>query len=141
MPRTCKPVGVPRVPHSTDDLADAELELQRAWLHADVIALEALLDDEVEFFEPGGLGPRGKDEEIEGYRSGRVRTTGFEVERQRVRVMEELGITDVVASVVVRRDGDVAERRLRFTRSWRLGDGWVLVSSHASVVRVTRPPG
>ena len=89
----------------------------------------------------GGIGPRGKDEEIEGYRSGRVRTTGFEVERQRVRVMEELGITDVVASVVVRRDGDVVERRLRFTRSWRLGAGWVLVSSHASVVRVARPPG
>ncbi|MDQ8046292.1 MAG: nuclear transport factor 2 family protein [Solirubrobacteraceae bacterium] len=132
---------MPRVPHSTDDLADAELELQRAWLHADVIALEALLDDEVEFFEPGGVDPRGKDEEIEGHRSGRVRTVAFVVERQRVRVIEELGVTDVVAAVAVREHGEVVERRLRFVRSWRLADGWVLVGSHASVARAAPRPG
>lgn len=132
---------MPRVPHSTDDLADAELELQRAWLHADVIALEALLDDEVELVGPGGEATRSKDEEVEGYRSGRVRTTGFEVERQRVRVMEELGVTDVVATVTGRRGDEPFEGRLRFVRTWRLADGWVLVSSHASLVRVARGPG
>lgn len=126
---------MPRVPHSNDDLDEAERELQRAWLHADVIALEALLDDEIEFVGPGADVAVTKDDEIEGYRSGRARMTAFEVERQRVRVIDELGVTDVVARVAGRRGGAPHEQRLRFVRTWRLADGWVLVSSHASVVR------
>ncbi len=124
---------MPRVPHSTDDLEAAELELQRAVLAADVIALEALLDDEVEFVGPDGT-VLTKSQDIEAYRSGRLRVTEFAVERQRVRVIEELGTTDVVATVAGTHEGAPFRTRLRYQRTWRLSDAWTVVSAHASPV-------
>lgn len=124
---------MPRVPHSTDDLEAAELELQRAVVAADVVALDALLDDEVEFVGPDGS-VVSKADDIEAYRSGRLRITEFAVERQRVRVIEELGTTDVVATVTGTHEGAPFRTRLRYQRTWRLSDAWTVVSAHASPV-------
>lgn len=128
---------MPRMPHSTDDLADAEDELRRALLAADVIALDALLDDEIELVDEAGVSST-KHEEIEAFRSGRVRLAELAVERQRVRVLGELGTTDVVASVAGTRGGAPFQARLRFQRTWRLSDAWAVVASHASHVRRAR---
>lgn len=125
---------MPRMPHSTDDLAAAEDELQRALLAADVVALDALLDDEVELVDEVGVGST-KDAEMEGLRSGRVRWREIAVERQRVRVLGELGTTDVVASVAGTRGGAPFQARLRFQRTWRLADAWTVVAAHASPVK------
>lgn len=130
---------MPRVPHSTDDLEAAELELQRAFLHADAGSLEALLDDEAEFSWLDGT-LLAKDAFIETYRSGRMRLSRFEVERSRVRVLEELGLTDVIATIAGHDAGEPFELRLRFQRTWKLADDWTVVSAHASVVRPGRLP-
>lgn len=128
---------MPRVPHSTDDLEAAELEFQRAVLHADAFALEAILDDEAEFVWPDGT-VLGKEALVETYRSGQMRLSQFEVERSRVRVMEELGLTDVVATIAGHDAGEPFQMRLRFQRTWKLADGWTVVSGHASLVKRAR---
>lgn len=125
---------MPRVPHSTDDLEEAEVLLQRAMLHADADALELLLDDEIVITGADGL-PRDKDAEIESYRSGARRVFGFEVERFRVRVIEELGLTFVTATLTGEVAGEPFAVRERHTRTWRLGDEWILVASHATPVK------
>ncbi len=124
---------MPRVPHSTDDLEAAELELQRAMVASDVVALDALLDDELEFVGPDGA-VLTKAQDIEAHRSGRLRITELLVERQRVRVLEELGTTDVIATVAGTHEGAPFRTRLRYQRTWRLGDAWTVVSAHASPV-------
>lgn len=125
---------MPRVPHSTDDLEAAELELQRAMMASDVIALDALLDDEVEFIGPDGAA-LSKAQDLEAHRSGRLRIHEFDVERQRVRVIDELGTTDLVATVAGTHEGAPFRTRLRYQRTWRLGDSWTVVSAHATVVK------
>lgn len=112
----------------------AEDELRRAQLAADVIAMEALLDDEVELVDETGV-TSTKGEEIEAFRSGRVRLREFAVERQRVRVLGELGTTDVVAQVAGTRGGAPFRARLRFQRTWRLSDDWSVVAAHVSLVK------
>lgn len=119
------------MPHSTDDLAAAEDELRRAQLAADVVAMEALLDDEVELLDEDGVSST-KDEEIDHFRTGRVRVHEFIVERQRVRVLGELGTTDVVADVAGTRGGAPFRARLRFQRTWRLSSDWSVVAAHVS---------
>lgn len=128
---------MPRVPHSTDDLEAAELELQRAMLHADVVALEALLDDEAQFVGPGEA-LFVKDDILDAYRSGRLRVRAFEVERSRVRVIDELGLTDVLATASGTHEGAPFQTRLRYQRTWRLADAWAVVSAHAAPVKATR---
>jgi hypothetical protein len=123
-----------RVPNSTDDLAEAELALQRAILHSDGDALELLLDDEAELTGPDGS-RWTKDEDIEQYRTGALRITGFEVERSRVRVMEELGLSFLTAAVEGAQNGARFAARMRITRTWRLGEEWTLRASHASIGR------
>lgn len=125
---------MPRVPHSTDDLADAELAYQRALLHADVDALALLLDDEVQVSSPGGE-PNGKDAALEELRSGRLRIRALEVERSRVRVLEELGLSFITVTVRGTHAGVPFSSRERHTRTWRLAEDWVLVASHATMVR------
>jgi hypothetical protein len=130
---------MPRVPHSTDDLVEAEEALQRAMLYGDADALEAFLDDEIVLV--GATGQSSfKPDEVDAYRSGRRRLHRFEVERSRVRVLEELGLTFTTALVEGTVDGVPFSRRERHTRTWRLGDEWTVVASHASVVKPpTRP--
>lgn len=125
------------MPHSTDDLAAAEDELRRAQLAADVVAMEALLDDEIELFDEDGISST-KDEEIEGFRTGRVRFHAFAVERERVRVLGELGTTDMVAEVTGTRGGAPFRARLRVQRTWRLTHDWSVVATHVSRVRRER---
>lgn len=128
---------MPRVPHSTDDLEAAELELQRAFVASDVIALDALLDDELESVGPDGA-VLTKAQDIEAHRSGRLRISEFEVERQRIRVIDELGTTDVVATVAGTHEGAPFRTRLRYQRTWRLSDAWMVVSAHASPIKQRR---
>ena len=123
---------MPRMPHSTDDLEAAELELQRAVLAADVGALDALLDDEVTFVGPDGAA-LSKEQDLEAYRSGRLKVTEFAVERQRVRVLGELGLADLVATVAGTSEGAPFRMRLRYQRTWRLKEEWAVVSAHATV--------
>lgn len=133
--RLCDPpFFMPRMPHSTDDLAAAEDELRRAQLAADVVAMEALLDDEAELFDEAGVAS-SKPEEIEAFRSGRLRLREYAVERQRVRVLGELGTTDVVAEVAGTREGAPFQARLRFQRTWRLTSDWSVVATHVSQVK------
>lgn len=125
------------MPHSTDDLAEAEVAFQRALLHADADALDVLLDDEATLTGTGGVG-EPRDEVVEAFRTGRRRVLRFEVERTRARVLEELGLTFVIATVAGAEAGVAFEARERHTRTWRLGDEWVLVASHASLVKDQR---
>lgn len=125
---------MPRVPHSTDDLEAAEAELQRAMLAGDAGAIEQLLDDELVITGADGVA-RDKWAEVDAYRSGRRRITVFEVERQRVRVLEELGTTVVFALVVGTDAGAAFSSRERHTRTWRLGGEWTVVASHVSRVK------
>jgi hypothetical protein len=125
---------MPRVPHSTDDLLEAEEALQRAMLQSDADALDTYLDDEIVLVDAAG-NPSSKFDEVDAYRSGRRRVHRFEVERSRVRVMEELGLTFTVVLLAGIEAGVPFERRERHTRTWRLGAEWTLVASHASAVK------
>ncbi len=121
---------MPRLPPSTDDLEAAELELQRAMVHADADTLEAIIDDEATISWPDGE-PAPKHEQVAAYRSGRLRVRRIDVERLRLRVLQELGLTFVWARVEGERDGRPFDQRLRITRTWQLTDQWRLVASHA----------
>jgi hypothetical protein len=122
------------VPHSTDDLQTAEDALVRAYLEADAIALEALLDDELTITAADGT-QRDKWEEIDGLRSGLRRLSAVEVERSRVRVLEELGIAVTTVRIEGAEAGVPFTSRERHTRTWRLAVEWTLVASHASAAK------
>ncbi|MDO9353884.1 MAG: nuclear transport factor 2 family protein [Solirubrobacteraceae bacterium] len=129
-----QPGPVPRVPHSTDDLQEAEDALMRAFLEADAAALEALLDDEISVTGVDGE-VSGKWDVVDAYRSGRRRVTTIEVERSRVRVMSELGLAVLTVRVEGAEAGAPFTSRERHTRTWRLAEGWTLVAFHASAAR------
>ena len=125
---------MPRVPHSTDDLAEAELAFQRALLYGDAAALAVLLDDEITIVRPGGH-TSTKDEELAAFSTGELRIGSLEVERSRVRVLEELGLSFVTLVISGTRAGVPFTGRERHTRTWRLADEWIVVASHATSVR------
>lgn len=126
------PGPMPRVPHSTDDLEAAELELQHALLHGDAGALEALIDDEATISWTDGTTP-GKAAHVEAFRAGRLRMVRFDVHRLRARVLQELGLTVLSAEAEWQRDGHHFTDRVRITRTWQLTDEWRVVASHAGL--------
>lgn len=123
---------MPRVPHSTDDLEAAELELQRAMLHGDADALDALIDDDATLSWTDGTAP-GKAAHVAAYRAGRLRVLGFELQRLHARVLQELGITVISGRAEWQRDGRRFSERVRITRTWQLTDEWRVVASHAGL--------
>ena len=90
-----------------------------------------MLDDEIVITNVDGV-PHDKWTEVDAFRSGRRRITAFEVERSRVRVLDELGLSFVAVTITGSEAGAAFRSRERHTRTWRLGEEWTLVASHAT---------
>ncbi|MFB8228535.1 nuclear transport factor 2 family protein [Cellulosimicrobium sp. NPDC055967] len=110
-------------------LLDAEHALQAAQRAGDVGALEALLHPRCV-----GVGPDGsvfsREDDLEGYRSGRLRITGLVEESLDVQEDAASGVTRLVAAVEAVQDGTAAAARLTYTRLWvRTGEGWRVLAA------------
>ncbi|WP_336922403.1 nuclear transport factor 2 family protein [Aquipuribacter sp. SD81] len=113
----------------TEDLAAAERRLLQAQRTNDVAALDGLL-------HPGvvGRGPDGstftKEEDLDAYRSGRLRIVS--VEERSVDVQDDgtSGVTRTVVDVEAVQGGATAVARMRYTRLWvRSETGWQVLAA------------
>jgi len=118
-------------------LRAAERALQAAQRAGDVGALGALLHPRCV-----GVGPDGsvfsREDDLEGYRSGRLRVTRLEEESLDVQEDARSGVTRLVAAVEAVQDGAAVSARLTYTRLWvRADDGWRVLA--ATLAPATEP--
>ena len=119
------------------DLITADRRLQAAQRDADVDALDALLHPRVVGAGPDGT-VFGKEDDLEGYRSGALRITRLVEESIDVQDDGLTGITRVVAAVDAVQGGTEVSARLRYTRLWvRHDEQWRVLA--ATLVPVPSP--
>ena len=120
------------------ELITAERRLQAAQRDGDVEALDALLHPRVVGVGPDGT-VFGKQDDLDGYRSGALRIT--RLVEQSIEVQDDggTGTTRVVAEVDAVQGGTEVSARLRYTRLWVRDDGhWRVL---AATLAPVEPPG
>lgn len=111
------------------DLIEAERRLQAAQRAADVDALDALLHPRVVAAGPDGA-VFGKEDDLDGYRSGALRITALVEESIDVQDDGATGVTRIVAAVDAVQGGARVSARLRYTRLWvREDDRWRVLAA------------
>ncbi len=119
-----------------DELVEAEAELRRAQLEADVAALDRLIDVDLLFAGPDGqLATKAQD--LEAHRSGAVRFRSHEPEELRIRrVSADVAITTLRTRLGVEVGGALQQGVFRYTRIWAREPGypWRVVGGHVSQV-------
>lgn len=111
------------------DLIEAERRLQAAQRAADVDALDALLHPRVVGAGPDGA-VFGKEDDLDGHRSGALRITGLVEESIDVQDDGRTGVTRIVAAVDAVQGGVPVSARLRYTRLWvREDDRWRVLAA------------
>jgi ketosteroid isomerase-like protein len=117
------------------DIVACEARIRAAQLAADVVALDALIADELLFTGPDGqLGTKAQD--LEAHGSGLVRFRRHEPEELRMRrVGRDVVVTALRARLAVEVAGTLVEGTMRYTRVWaREGGAWRVVGGHVSAV-------
>lgn len=122
------------MPHSTEDLAAIAHELRSALLHGDAATLDALLDEEFSLAGVAGSGDR--EVVLAAVRPGALALDAIEIERERIRVFGELGVTDTLAQIRGTYEGAPLRARLRLRATFRLTHDWSLIA--ADLRRATR---
>lgn len=111
------------------DLIEAERRLQAAQRAADVDALDALLHPRVVAAGPDGA-VFGKEDDLDGHRSGALRITALVEESIDVQDDGATGVTRIVAAVDAVQGGAEVSARLRYTRLWvREDDRWRVLAA------------
>jgi hypothetical protein len=111
------------------DLIEAERRLQAAQRAADVDALDALLHPRVVGAGPDGA-VFGKEDDLDGHRSGALRITALVEESIDVQDDGATGVTRIVAAVDAVQGGAEVSARLRCTRLWvREDDRWRVLAA------------
>ena len=113
-----------------------EAELRLAQLHADLLALDRLIAEELLFTGPDGqLGTKAED--LGAHESGAVRFRTHEPQELRVRVVgEDVRIAALRAFLTVEVRGVPYSGVYRYTRVWarERGSPWRVVAGHVSAV-------
>ena len=111
-----------------------EARIRAAQLAADVVALDALIADELLFTGPDGqLGTKAQD--LEAHGSGIVRFRSHEPRELRIRgVGPDVAVTSLRVDLTVEVQGTLARGTYRYTRVWAREDGapWRVVGGHVS---------
>ena len=123
------------------EIVRAEARLRAAQLDADVLALDALVADELLFTGPDGqLGTKAQD--LAAHGSGAVRFRSHEPEELRVRqVGPDVAVAALRTRLAVEVGGTLVRGTFRYTRVWaREGDErWRVVGGHVAAVPETAP--
>ena len=129
-------VGAPDV-----EILALEARIRAAQLHADVPALDALIDDDLLFTGPDGtLGT--KEQDLAAHRSGAVRFREHVPLELRVRrVGSGVAISALRARLLVDVGGTLVGGEYRYTRVWARDESsdWRVVGGHVSAM--PRGPG
>jgi ketosteroid isomerase-like protein len=123
------------VGEADDEIVELEARMRSAQLNADVVALDALISDDLLFTGPDGqVGSKAQD--LEAHRSGIVRFREHEPEELRVRrVGSDLAIVALRARLAVEVAGTLIRGTHRYTRVWaREAGAWQVVGGHVSAV-------
>lgn len=116
----------------------AEHRRQQALVRGDLTTLESLLSDDLVYAHSNGK-VDSKASYLATLRGGHVRYTAFEPEHVRVRVVDDVAIVHGDATTVASVPGGISRTHLRFTAAWlNRGDGWVMVSWHATRILPTQ---
>jgi hypothetical protein len=119
-----------------DEIVALEAAIRRAQLDADVVALDALIGEQLLFTGPDGeLGTKAQD--LEAHRTGVVRFRAHEPEELRIRrIGANVALTALRARLTVEVAGASVQGTFRYTRVWAREDGepWRVVGGHVSQV-------
>jgi ketosteroid isomerase-like protein len=130
------PVAAALIGVADPEIVALEARLRAAQLDADVIALDALIADDLLFTGPDGqLGTKAQD--LDAHRSGVVRFRSHDPEELRVRrVNADVAVTALRARLEVEVAGALMRGTYRYTRVWARdgGAGWRVVAGHVSAV-------
>ena len=111
------------------DLLDAERRLQAAQRDGDVEALDHLLHPRLVAVGPDGT-VFGKEDDLDGYRSGALRITRLVEQSVDVTDDGRTGTTTTVADVDAVQGGSAVSATLRYRRLWVREDGrWQVLAA------------
>jgi len=118
-----------------EEMVALEARIRRAQLDADVVALDALISNDLLFTGPDGqVGTKAQD--LDAHRSGLVRFREHEPEELRVRrIGTDVAVVALRARLAVEVAGTLIRGTHRYTRVWaREGGEWRVVGGHVAAV-------
>jgi ketosteroid isomerase-like protein len=118
-----------------NEMITLEARLRAAQLNADIVALDALISDDLLFTGPDGqIGTKAQD--LAAHQSGLVRFREHEPEELRVRrVGTDVAVAALKARLAVEVAGALIRGTHRYTRVWARENGqWRVVGGHVSAV-------
>jgi ketosteroid isomerase-like protein len=117
-----------------DVVVELEERLERAMRTSDVLALDALLADDLLFTNHQGLVVT-KQEDLEVHRSGLLKLDSLIASDRSIRPLGKVAVVAVRMQLAGSHANHPFEGTFRYTRVWALqGARWRVVAAHASMV-------
>lgn len=121
-------------------LLACEHALRTAQLAGDIVALSALIDDELVFTGPDGL-LYHKQDDLNAHRSGAIRITRLEPSEEHLQEFGDVAVVSVRMEMAGSFGGVDFAGPFRYTRVWaRRGTAWRIVAGHVSAVQLPADP-
>jgi ketosteroid isomerase-like protein len=119
-----------------DEIQQLEERLRRAMLDGDAAALDSLLDDRILFTGPDGGVMIGKADDLDAYRSGRMKVASHEPSELRVeRHGDDAAVVSVRVALAGEFRGQPFQGSYRYTRFYlRRGGAWRIVGGGVTPV-------
>ena len=120
------------------EIVELEARLRAAQLDADVVALDALIDEDLLFAGPDGQ-LATKSQDLSAHATATVRFREHVPEELRVRrIGSDVAVASLRARLAVEVAGTVVRGTFRYTRVWarETGADWKVVGGHVSPVAV-----
>jgi ketosteroid isomerase-like protein len=115
-------------------IAALEARLRAAMLAGDVVALDALLADDLLFTNQNGE-TFGKEADLDAHRSGLLELTSIECSGEQVRPMRDVAIVVVKVALAGEYAGQPFAGSFAYTRLWRRdGEIWHVAAGHCSSI-------
>jgi ketosteroid isomerase-like protein len=116
-------------------IIEAEEKLRQAMLSSDVKALDELLAPELIFTNHLGQWI-GKQEDLEGHKSGALKLTSVELFEQHILLRNNMAIASVKMQLSGSYEGTPTSGNFRFTRVWSQSQEgtWQIIAGHSSIV-------
>jgi ketosteroid isomerase-like protein len=118
-----------------EQIVEAEEKLRQAMLSSDVKALDELLAPELIFTNHLGQWI-GKQEDLEGHKSGALKLTSVEPLERHILLKNNVAIVSVKMQLSGSYEGTPASGNFRFTRVWSQSpkSTWQIIAGHSSIV-------
>jgi hypothetical protein len=100
----------------------------------DVVTLEDLISDDLQFVTLGGV-LLTKEDDLSAHRTVIFRIQKLEMSQQMIKTFEDTAIVTVLAEMEATYSGQPISGKFRFGRTWhKMGDSWKIIAGFCSKI-------